>query len=74
MKTTDLLSDPVQLPENGRCLGKKGVFKIKRDLDGHLEHFFARLVAQGFSQFFGGTTLVRMHLWHNFVLTVLCMR
>ena len=53
MKRTDLLSDPVQLPGNGRCIGTKWVFKKKRNLDGHVERFRARLVAKGFAQIFG---------------------
>ena len=53
MKRTDILSDPVRLPENGRCIGTKWVFKKKRNLDGHVERFRARLVAKGFAQIFG---------------------
>ena len=71
MKKTDLLSDPVKLPENDRCIGTKWVFKKKWNLDGHVECFRVRLVAKGFTQIFG---LDYMHLWHDLVLYVLCMR
>ena len=53
MKRTELLSDPVRLPVNGRVIGTKWVFKRKRNLEGGVERFRARLVAKGFSQIFG---------------------
>ena len=53
MKRTELLSDPVQLPVNGRVIRTKWVFKRKRNLEGGVERVSATLVAKGFSQFFG---------------------
>jgi hypothetical protein len=40
----------VQLPAGRKAIGSKWVFKIKRNADGSVECFKARLVAQGFSQ------------------------
>ena len=37
MKRCDLLSDPVQLPPNGRVVGTKWVFKRKRNAQGQVE-------------------------------------
>ena len=37
MKRTDLLSDPVQILDNGRVIGTKWVFKRKLNLDGTVE-------------------------------------
>jgi hypothetical protein len=53
MKRCDLLSDPVRLPSNGRIVGTKWVFKRKRNMQGLVERFRARLVAKGFMQVFG---------------------
>ena len=53
MKRCDLLSDPVPLPPNGRVVGTKWVFKRKRNIEGKVERFRARLVAKGFMQIFG---------------------
>ena len=53
MKRTDLLSEPVPLPPGGRVIGTKWVFKRKRNLEGWVERFRARLVALGFAQIFG---------------------
>ena len=52
MKQTDLISDPVRLPVNGRVIGTKWVFKRKRDVEGGGERFWARLKAKCFSQIF----------------------
>ena len=43
----------VDLPEHRKAIGCKWVFKIKRDENGNIARFKARLVAQGFNQKFG---------------------
>ena len=40
----------VDLPEDRKAVGSKWVFKRKRDADGNVERYKARLVAQGFTQ------------------------
>ena len=40
-------------PPNAKVIGSKWVFKIKRDKDGKIEKYKARLVAQGFTQVHG---------------------
>jgi hypothetical protein len=40
----------VKLPAGRKAIGSKWVFKIKRNADGSIERYKARLVAQGFSQ------------------------
>ena len=40
----------VKLPEGRRIVGSKWVFKIKKDANGAVERYKARLVAQGRSQ------------------------
>ena len=40
----------VKLPENRDAIGSKWVFKIKRNADGSIDRYKARLVAQGYSQ------------------------
>ena len=47
IKRTNLLSDPVRLPENGRCIGLKWVCKKKRNLDGLVERLPRDRVAVG---------------------------
>lgn len=42
--------DLVPLPEGRKAVGSKWVFKIKRNSDGSVERYKARVVAQGFSQ------------------------
>ena len=44
IKRTDLLSDSVQLPDYGRVIGTKRLFKQKRNLDVTVERNRARLV------------------------------
>ena len=46
MKRTDLFSDPVQLPENGRVTGTKWEFQLKRNLYETVERYRARLVGK----------------------------
>ena len=48
-KTWDL----VKLPKNKRAIGCKWVYKLKRDENGEICTYKARLVAQGFSQKYG---------------------
>ena len=43
----------VELPKDRKVVGSKWVYKIKTGADGTIEHYKARLVAQGFSQIFG---------------------
>ena len=45
--------DLVELPRGRKPVGSKWVFKVKTDEDGNVEHYKARLVAQGFTQKFG---------------------
>jgi hypothetical protein len=40
----------VKLPAGRKAIGSKWMFKIKRNADGSIERYKARLVAQGFSQ------------------------
>ena len=42
--------DLVPPPENKNVIGSKWVYKVKRNADGSVEQFKARLVAQGYSQ------------------------
>ena len=42
--------DLVPLPEGKNVVGSRWVFKVKRNADGSVERFKARLVAQGYSQ------------------------
>ena len=42
--------DLVPPPENKNVIGSKWVYKVKRNADGSVERFKARLVAQGYSQ------------------------
>ena len=43
----------VKLPKERKAIGSKWVFKTKRDTDGKIFHYKARLVAQGFRQMKG---------------------
>ena len=45
--------DLVELPKGRSPVGSKWVFKVKTGADGLVEHYKARLVAQGYSQHFG---------------------
>jgi transposase InsO family protein len=45
--------DVVKLPKNKRAIGCKWVYKLKRDENGQVCSYKARLVAQGFSQKYG---------------------
>ena len=40
----------VELPEKYKAIGCKWFFKTKKDLDGNIERFKARLVTKGFTQ------------------------
>lgn len=40
----------VELPRGAKAIGSRWVFKVKRNADGSIERYKARLVAQGFSQ------------------------
>src|ERR1700712_2865298 len=41
------------LPDDRKAIGCKWVYKIKTNVDGSIQRFKARLVAQGFSQKYG---------------------
>lgn len=43
----------VHLPAGRKAVGSKWVYKIKRNADGEVARFKARLVAQGYSQQYG---------------------
>jgi hypothetical protein len=43
-----------ELPKDRKAVGCKWVFKVKLNADGSIERHKARLVAQGFSQTYGG--------------------
>ena len=43
----------VKLPQGKKAIGSKWIFKQKRDSDGNVERFKARLVAQGYNQTHG---------------------
>ncbi len=43
----------VDLPKGRTAVGSKWVFKLKRDVNGNVSRYKARLVARGFSQKFG---------------------
>ena len=45
--------DLVELPEGQKAVGSKWVFKTKRNADGEIEPYKARLIVQGFLQKFG---------------------
>ena len=45
--------DLVELPEGRRIVGSKWVFRTKKDANGAVERYKARLVAQGCSQKYG---------------------
>ena len=42
-----------ELPEGMKAIGCKWVFTLKRDAEGEIQRYKARLVAQGFSQKYG---------------------
>ena len=42
--------DIVDLPKDHKAIGSKWIFKRKRDAEGNVERYKARLVAQGFTQ------------------------
>ena len=45
--------DLVELPRDRKAVGSKWVYKLKKNADGSVERYKARLVAQGFTQKFG---------------------
>ena len=45
--------DLVELPRDRKAVGSKWVYKVKKNADGSVERYKARLVAQGFTQKFG---------------------
>ena len=45
--------DLCELPQRRRAVGSKWVFKRKYDVDGNIERYKARLVAQGYNQRYG---------------------
>src|ERR1700733_10154909 len=42
--------DIVPLPKDRKAIGSRWVFKVKRNADGSIERYKARVVAKGFSQ------------------------
>ena len=42
--------DLVDFPDNKNCIGVKWIYKTKLNVDGGVEKYKARLVAQGFSE------------------------
>lgn len=51
--TANEVWDLVELPPDRKVVGSKWVYKVKRDADGNVERYKARLVARGFTQKFG---------------------
>ena len=45
--------DLVELPRDRKAVGSKWVYKVKKNADGSVEQYKARLVTQGFTQKFG---------------------
>ena len=43
----------MELPAERKAVGSKWVYKVKTGADGSVEHYKARLVAQGFTQKYG---------------------
>ena len=52
MKRTGLLIDPVHLSKGRLIIGTKWVIKQRKNLEGNVERYNARLVAKGFTQVF----------------------
>ena len=53
----------VEVPKDRKVVGSKWVFKKKVGANGSVERYKARLVAQGFSQKFGLTTMKPFVPW-----------
>ena len=51
----------VELPTERKIISSKWVFKLKKDEDGNVERFKARLVPQGFSQQQGRALTMMRH-------------
>eukprot|EP00794_Sanderia_malayensis_P004271 gene4271-biopygen3475 len=55
----------VDLPDDKNVVGCKWIFKKKRNADGYINRYKARLVAQGYSQKEGLDYEETFHLWPN---------
>ena len=67
--------DWLKLNINKKVVGSKWIFKVKRNIDGSVEHFKARFVAKGYSQHpgFGFTETFAPTVCYSAVRTTLAL-